>query len=99
VPIRRNQPYVSGANHRTVALAGPAHGCQAVDDGGLKSDLTLAFLGRLTHPRWAAPISRSSRFFLGQPELTDDPRFLTNDCRVTNRSALRAEFDSILSKR
>jgi hypothetical protein len=38
---------VSGANHRTVALAGPAHGYQAVDDGGLKSDLTLAFLGRL----------------------------------------------------
>jgi CoA:oxalate CoA-transferase len=36
---------------------------------------------------------------LGQPELADDPRFLTNDRRVTNQSALQTEIDRILSGR
>lgn len=36
---------------------------------------------------------------LGQPELADDPRFLTNDRRVTNQSALQTEIDRILSNR
>jgi CoA:oxalate CoA-transferase len=36
---------------------------------------------------------------LGQPELADDPRFLTNDRRVTNQAALQAEIDRILSRR
>jgi CoA:oxalate CoA-transferase len=35
---------------------------------------------------------------LGQPELADDPRFLTNDRRVTNQSALQTEIDRILSR-
>jgi CoA:oxalate CoA-transferase len=36
---------------------------------------------------------------LGQPELADDPRLLTNDRRVTNQSALQTEIDRILSGR
>jgi len=36
---------------------------------------------------------------LGQPELADDSRFLTNDRRVTNQSALQTEIDRILSGR
>jgi CoA:oxalate CoA-transferase len=36
---------------------------------------------------------------LGQSELADDPRFLTNDRRVTNQSVLQTEIDRILSRR
>jgi CoA:oxalate CoA-transferase len=36
---------------------------------------------------------------LGQPELADDSRFLTNDRRVANQSSLQTEIDRILGKR
>ncbi len=36
---------------------------------------------------------------LGEPELADDPRFLTNDRRVTNHVALKTEMNRLLAKR
>jgi formyl-CoA transferase/CoA:oxalate CoA-transferase len=36
---------------------------------------------------------------LGAPELVDDPRFLTNPLRVTNRDVLRTEIEKHTTKR
>ena len=71
-----SDPVRSGASHSAIAPYGPF----PCGDGG------QVFLGIQNEREWAAFCDR----VLGEPELTADPRFLTNSLRVAHRDELAA---------
>jgi len=83
VALQPTVPTRTGAHHATLA----PFGAFAASDGSI----VIAAANDTLFGSLAGAI--------GQPELADDPRFLTNDRRVANQSALQAELDGILSKR
>ena len=83
VGIQPTVPTRTGAHHATLA----PFGAYAASDGSI----VIAAANDTLFGSLAGA--------LGQPELADDPRFLTNDRRVANQSALEAELDRILRER
>jgi len=83
VALEPTVPTRSGAHHATLA---PFGAFRASDGDIVIAAANDTLFGSLTGA-------------LGQPELADDPRFLTNDRRVTNQSALQTEIDRILGGR
>ncbi|NWK97480.1 carnitine dehydratase [Sphingobium lactosutens] len=72
-----------GVSHATLA----PYGLYSVQDGTL-------LIGVQSNREWAALCSD----VLGKPELTQDPRFLRNDDRVSNRSAMDEEIGPIFAR-
>ncbi len=83
VALEPTVPTRTGAHHATLA---PFGAFEASDGNIVIAAANDTLFGTLTGA-------------LGQPELADDSRFLTNDRRVTNQSALQTEIDRILSGR
>ncbi len=76
-------PTRTGAHHATLAPFGPFKASNG--------DIVIAAANDTLFAALAGA--------LDQPELADDPRFLSNDRRVTNQPALQTEIDRILSAR
>jgi CoA:oxalate CoA-transferase len=83
VALQSTVPILTGAHHATLAPFGAP---EASDGNIVIAAANDTLFGSLANA-------------LGQPELADDPRFLTNDRRVTNQSVLQTEIDRILSRR
>jgi itaconate CoA-transferase len=77
-----NQPRRTGARHASISPYGP----YAAADGQV-------FLGLQNDREWAI----LCRDILGQPELIEDPRFLTNPDRVAHDDELTAIIDAALA--
>jgi CoA:oxalate CoA-transferase len=83
VALEPTVPTRSGAHHSTLA----PFGAFTASDG----DLVIAVANDALFGKLAAA--------LGQPELADDPRYLTNARRVKNQAVLKTEIDRLLSLR